>query len=58
MQVLNNKFHENPSNGNRADTCGGTDGRTDITNLETLFATTRMSLKRATVLIFIEIRRL
>jgi hypothetical protein len=29
MEVINIKFHENPSNGSRADTCLCTDGRTD-----------------------------
>jgi hypothetical protein len=29
----NIKFHGNPSSGGRADTCGQTDGRTDMTKL-------------------------
>ena len=55
MQVLNTKFHENPSKGSRADICRRTDGHY---KLRDTFRDYAMGLKRAALLIVIEIRRL
>jgi len=37
MKVPSIKFHGNPSSRSRADTCGQTDGRTDMTNVMGIF---------------------
>jgi len=37
MKVSNTKFHGNPSSGSRADICGQTGGRTDMTKLTGTF---------------------
>ena len=37
MKATNVKFHGNPSSGKCADTCGRTDGRTDMTKMISTF---------------------